>query len=387
MRIGSILYVAVVGLTSNLSMGQMFIIPRAKAISDLHGPPKNPPIFSEMTVIMQGSLDYQDTFDFKGPVASVERENRQQQSQNPHASQTTTTLKFDNPGHLVERTSEASGGLLKETLTWENSKLRGEETSHQASNGKGTGWNDWNQWNYDKNGRLSEFRSGRDKVASMDLVNFKYDSKGRLLGYEVLAQEVIEISYIGNQITQSTFPKGQHQKTYEQIQTVDAKGQVIDLRVSDMTGGKLTLWYHAAFKYDEKGRVIEQQTDPFKLGSGDDYSPYPGKLTVEYDDEKQSGEQKFYDIDGKLAFHTRFEYDRDGLLTKLRVVDASGKDVVGGETFIDAQYKSSTRPGSVEWEVIYDDHGNWTERRRWFTPADGSPKMMTRLIRQTIIYR
>ena len=161
----------------------------------------------------------------------------------------------------------------------------------------------------------------------------------------------------------------------------------MDLRVSDMTGGKLTLWYHAAFKYDEKGRVIEQQTDPFKLGSGDDYSPYPGKLTVEYDDDKQSGEQKFYDTDGKLVLHTKFEYDHDGLLTKLRVVDSSGKDIVGGETFTDAQYKSSTRPGSVEWEVIYDEHGNWTERRRWFTPTDGSPRIMTRTIRQNITYR
>ena len=154
-----------------------------------------------------------------------------------------------------------------------------------------------------------------------------------------------------------------------------------------MTGGKLTPWYHVAFKYDDKNRVIEQQTDPFKLGSGDDYSPLPGKLIVEYDDEKQTGEQKFYDTDGKLALHTKFRYDRDGVFTKLLVIDASGKERVGGETFVDAQHKSSTRPGSVEWEVIYDDHGNWTERRRWFTPADESPKIMTRLVRQTITYR
>jgi hypothetical protein len=108
---------------------------------------------------------------------------------------------------------------------------------------------------------------------------------------------------------------------------------------------------------------------------------------VEYDDEKQSGEQKFYDSDGKLALHTRFEYDRDGVLTRLRLIDSTGKERIGGETFVDAQYKSSTRPGSVEWEVIYDDHGNWTERRRWFTPANGSPRIMTRLVRQDITYR
>lgn len=142
------------------------------------------------------------------------------------------------------------------------------------------------------------------------------------------------------------------------------------------------------FKYDEKGRVIEQSTDPFKLGSGDDYSPIPGRLVVEYTDEKHSGEQKFFDTDGKLVLHTTFTFDRDGGLTKLRVVDASGKEQTGGEGFLDPQsHKLTDRPGSVEWDVKYDDHGNWTERRRWFTPADGSPRIMTRIIQQNITYR
>ena len=340
-----------------------------------------------MSVMMQGGLDYQDTINFKGRVASVEREDIRQPVQNPNAPRTTTTLKFDDSSHLVERVNEVSNCRTTETLVWEGGRLQKQTAVHHCDHSKFPDRSDFNEWSYIKNGRLSGFQSGSDKVASTDLVNFKYDAKGRLLGYELLARDVIEISYAGNRVIQSTFHKGQHQKVYEQIQIVDAKRQVIDLRVSDMTGGKLTLWYHAAFKYDEKGREIEQQTDPFKLGSGDDYSPYPGTLTVEYDDEKQSGEQKFYDTDGKLVLHTKFEYDRDGLLTKSRVVDPSGKDVVGGETFIDSQYKSSTRPGSVEWEVIYDEYGNWTERRRWFTPADGSPRIMTRTIRQNITYR
>lgn len=171
------------------------------------------------------------------------------------------------------------------------------------------------------------------------------------------------------------------------MQLVDDGKRVIDLKVSDLSGGQLTQWYHVKFKYDEKGRVVEQNTDQFKLGSGDDYSPLPGKLVVEYNDEKHSGEQRFYDTDGKLVLHTTFTFDRDGISTKLRVLDASGKEQAGSELFVAPQYKSSIRAGYVEWEIIYDHHGNWTERRRWFTPADGSPRIMTRLIRQNIIYR
>lgn len=336
---------------------------------------------------MQGALQAEDRGSPKGNVASIERSDEPQSGQRPNPTPTRTTLKFDESGHLVKSINEDSLAVSTTTLVWQENKLQKQETVHHRNDARFADWTDWSQWTYDKNRRLSEIRSGRDKAATMDLVDFRYDTKDRLLGYEVLAQVVVEISYMGNQVITSEFNKYDRRKTYEQIQAIDDKGRVIDLRVSDMTGGKLTLWYHAAFKYDDKDRVIEQQTDPFKLGSGDDYSPLPGKLTIDYDDEKQTGEQRFYDTDGKLQLHTKFGYDRDGALTKLRVVDSSGKEVAGGETFVDAQYESTTRTGSVEWEVIYDDHGNWTERRRWFTPADGSPKLMTRLIRQSITYR
>jgi hypothetical protein len=164
--------------------------------------------------------------------------------------------------------------------------------------------------------------------------------------------------------------------------------RVADLKVSDLSAGQLKLWYHVSFKYDDKGRVIEQNTDPYKVGSGDDYSPVPGKLVVDYDHEKSSGEQKFYGIDGKLVLHTRFGFDRDGIFTKVSLVDASGKEQTGGAMVIDSRsHKASTSPGKVEWEIVHDDHSNWTERRRWFTPADGSARVMTRVIRQNITYR
>jgi hypothetical protein len=387
MKRHSFLYFLIFAITGSLSVGQISTFPAAKALADLPGPPKNPPIFSQMTVLMQGGLQYEDAVAPKGPVASIERSDEPQPSQRPNPVTTKTALKFDEFAHLVKRTDENSMGLSTTTLHWQDGKLQKQETVHHRNDGKLADWTDWNQWTYDQDLRLSEFRSGRDKTASMDLVDFKYDEKRRLLGFEVLAEEIIEISYDANQIVRSGFQKYPRRKTSEQVQAIDDKRRVTDLKVSDMTGGKLTLWYHVAFKYDDEGRVIEQRTDPFKLGDGDDYSPLPGKLTVGYDDEKRLGEQKFYDTDGKLILHTRFWYDTDGVLTKLHAIDSSGKELVGGEIFVDAQYKSTIRPGDVEWEIIYDDHGNWTERRRWFTPADGSSKIMTRLIRQSIAYR
>lgn len=366
-------------------MGQMSTLPAAQAIADLPGPPKNPPIFSQMTVIMQGSLEYQDTVDIKGPVSGVGREiTDPRQSSRPYRK---TTLKFDDDGRLIERVDEDSLGVYTTTNVWDKGKLQNQTVSHHRTDRK-FDWDEWQRWNYDKDSRLSEFHAGRNKQELLnDYVNFKYDSQGRPLGYELYAQTVTEIAYEGNKITLSRFQKDQRRKFFEQVQVVDDGKRVIDLKVSDLSGGQLTQWYHMKFKYDEKGRVVEQNTDPFKLGSGDDYSPLPGKLVVEYNDEKHSGEQKFYDADGKLVLHTTFTFDRDGIFTKLRVLDASGKEQTGSEIFVDPQYKSSIRAGNVEWEIIYDEQGNWTERRRWFTPADGTPRIMTRLVRQTITYR
>jgi antitoxin component YwqK of YwqJK toxin-antitoxin module len=375
-------------LLCSFAAAQMSTAVAAKAIADLPGLPKNPPIFSQMTVIEQARLDYEDSLNLKGRVASVERLNEQQPAQNPNPFHAKLTLQFDESGRLVKRTNEASMDTSTETLVWENGKLRKQEVLHHGNNGRFADSIAWCRWSYDKGGRVSEALAGKDKEAPInDYRNFKYDGRGRLLEYELNAQSITQISYQGNRIILSAFQEYPYRKVFEQVQVIDDKGLVTDLKVSDMSGGELKPWYHVTFKYDDKGRVIEQQTDPFKLGSGDDYSPVPGKLTVEYDDKKQSGEQKFYDPDGKLVLHTNFEYDRDGVLTKLHLVDSSGKERIGGETFVDAQYKTSTRPGSVEWEVIYDDHGNWIERRRWFTPADGSPKIMTRLVRQKITYR
>jgi hypothetical protein len=345
-----------------------------------------------MTVIWQGGLEYQNTINMKGAVASIEREETQSPDQNPNPYHTTNKCKFNEDGHLVKCISDDSMGVSTTINVWDKGKLQSQNVSHHRNDGKFPDWNEWQRWSCDKDGRLSEFKAGRDKQEWNDFVNFKYDPKGRPLGYELYAQTLTEISYAGNKITLRRLQKYQRRKFFEQVQVVDDKKRVIDLKISDLSGGQLKLWYHVTFKYDDKDRVVEQSTDSFKLGSGDDYSPIPGKLVVNlvvnYDDEKHSGEQRFYDIDGKLALHTAFEFDHDGILTKLRVLDASGKEQTGGEMFVDPQsHKVITHPGNVEWETIYDDHGNWTERRRWFTPADGTPRIMTRLVRQTITYR
>ena len=80
-------------LLSSFAAAQMSTLPAAQAIADLPGPPKNPPIFSEMTVILQGGLEFENTIDISGPVAEVQRVD-QLQSQSETAERRVTTLKL-----------------------------------------------------------------------------------------------------------------------------------------------------------------------------------------------------------------------------------------------------------------------------------------------------
>jgi hypothetical protein len=249
-------------LLCSFAAAQMSTVPAAKAIADLPGPPKNPPIFSQMTVIWQGALQYQSTIDLKGSVASVVREETQSPTQNPNAYHTKATFKFDDDGHLIKCVSEDSLGVSTTTNVWESGRLLDQNVNYHRNDGKFPDRNEWQRWTYDKEGSLSEFRAGRDKQEINDYVNFKYDSKGRPLGYELYAQTLTEISYAGNKITLSRLRKYERHKFFEQVQIVDDKKRVIDLRVSD--GNPLKPWYHVTFKYDDKGRVVEQSTDPFE---------------------------------------------------------------------------------------------------------------------------
>ena len=387
MRQSPLLHICAVHLMFCAALAQQSTVPAVTATDELPGLPKNPPIFSSLIAIWQGALQFEDNINVKGPVLKIIREESQTSDSNPDPFRRISVFNFDPQGHLIYRDDESPMGRATTTLEWVNGRIKSTSTVRHGKNDKTPDAEEWGKWSYDDHGRLSEFRAGRDKEQTRWFVNFRYDAKGRLLGYEDKAVTLFEISYSGNTITVSNLEKYNRHKFFEQVQRVDATGRVTDLKVFDINAGRLKLWYHVAFKYDQQGRIVQQDTDPFKMGDGDDNAPLPGKLLVSYDDVKRTGEQKFFDPAGKLSLHTRFEFDRDGVPIKFHILDPSERERIGSEIFVDSMRHSTVRAGNVEWEVLYDEHGNWTERRRWFTPADGSPRIMTRIWKQAITYR
>lgn len=205
MRCGLSLLVCFVLLCS-FAAAQMSTLPGAQAIANLPGPPRNPPIFSQMTVILQGDLQFENMTDMRGPVAEVQRVD-QPQSQNKGAQRRLTTLKFDDQERLIKQIYEDEFGTTTVTNVFRDGRLQSQTVDHHSTN-RGD-WQEWQRWSYDENGRLSDFRAGRDKVEWNHYLNFKYDADGRPLRYEYCDSKLggppvlAEISYSGKTVTLS----------------------------------------------------------------------------------------------------------------------------------------------------------------------------------------
>lgn len=355
-------------------------------------PPKNPTI-SAVTPLWQGVFQQQNKDLFSGVVTEVKQEDVLPEGAIEYPSRRTTTLKFDDDGHLIESTYHDSLGTTTVTNEFQNGRLQSRTTKHHRADGRFADWQEWEKWSYDRTGRVSGYRAGSNDKENSHYLNLKYDTQGRMLGYEFRQNgseqpfSFTEFKYEGKTITTDQFDQNHH-KIFEQVQVLDAAQRVIELCVSDTNNGALKLWYHSKFKYDERHRLTEQNTDQYNYAPGDENSePPPGRVAVLYDDKNHSGEQDFFDADGKFLVRMTAEFDSHGYVTKLETLDAAGKQLKASEGIWVDPKTHKTHPGTYTSEAKYDDHGNWTQLRSWFAPADGGDRILLRSITQTITYR
>jgi hypothetical protein len=263
--------------------------------SPFQGLPQNPPFFSQISLILQsgGIPAVAPQPNPKGPVAEIRWEKSQihiWEPDKPMSLSETITVKYDQQQHEVERTDENIGS----PRPWKTGAVRVYkdgllQSAEDESPGNGL---QWKRWSYDPQGRIAEIRVGTGTELHNHFLNFKYDAQNRLTAFEYRqgAKDEpfsrTEIEYNGILVHTQTTEKDFAVQTSE-VQVLDDSGHVAELRYNE-PGEKIgeRRLFHVAFKYDDKGRVVEQVTDPFKLQSGDDSEPIPGKVTVRYEDDK-----------------------------------------------------------------------------------------------------
>ena len=151
------------------------------AAAQLPSAPQNPPIFSAMTAIGQGSSIELLQSSLRGPVAEVKKEEFNNVDKNS-APRNLTTTKYDDRQRVIEEiTEDAIGNMRKTTNLYQGALLQSEIT---AWSGKTGSVETWRRWSYDSAGRVSDLRIGRGTALNNHFLNYRYDSMGRPVSWE-----------------------------------------------------------------------------------------------------------------------------------------------------------------------------------------------------------
>jgi hypothetical protein len=233
----------------------------------------------------------------------------------------------------------------------------------------------WSYWVYDPSGKLTEYRKGRaDQIQNHD-TNFKRDGQGRLTSYEYRQgpkDELFSMTELRYSNDGKTVDITQHDAAGAIMQTmtqsVDDQGHVVAavIRDRDWRTKQMKTPLKVSFSYDEKGRLIEQDTDAHEFdNSGSEQELPPGKIFIAYDDVKNTKTTSYSGDEGSLV------------LTVTRNVRGAVIGFTGG---------TAGAPLESVIDCTYDSHGNWTMCRQ----TSGGPPAVDNIIkmwRRTITYR
>jgi len=339
--------------------------------------PPAPPLVTLIGIGSPGKMVNDPDFPPKGPVARFVYEqfrlDPRTQLLTSEVSSTVTT-EFDESGRQVRR-SETNGITEKRVMTtYDGGHIRARETSFLRQ-GKPEGSPLRESWTYDAAGRVVDFRRGSSDELQNHLTKVSYDRESRLTSLEYHQGPADELF----SRTEYTYQSGGN---LIRVVETGANGEQLRVVTSALRDGRVTAaeyaeWdsqtkqlskpHRVAFRYDAKGRLVEQdaQTDE-PDGPGSEESVPPGRITLTYDD----------------ARHTRtvsYAHGDESMISKIRT-DDTGATLAWGMSI--GQSEPSFQ---AELECSYDAHGNWTECRRWVT--QGSRRQNNGLWRRAIAYR
>ena len=221
---------------------------------------------------------------------------------------------------------------------------------------------------------MIEYRRGRgDEIQNHD-ANFKRDGQGRLISFEyrqgakdeLFSRTELRYSTDGKTID-STIYDAAGNVTRSTTHNVDDQGHVawVVIREQDWKTERTKAPLKVTFRYDAKGRLLEQNTDAheFERAGGEHELP-PGKVSMKYDDVKRTKTTEYLSDEGLLT--SRVTYNASGATIAVAVG--------AGDTPID-----------VKLECKYDSHDNWTAFQQIAKRSGIST--VVKMWRRTIKYR
>jgi len=233
------------------------------------------------------------------------------------------------------------------------------------------------RWQYDSSGHLLDFQQRHGQQLDLHYMNFEYDAAGRLIAFENEGgggswRARLEHRYAedGRSIkTITPFGAGPEALNSETM-TLNEKGQIVELEIARLEFPKKQMkrTAHVIFRYDERGRCIEQVTDQSDGNRVTGYvPPKPGKVVVTYDDGNRTKE--VFTFEGEKQLPT----------LKIRLNEKGEVASVSMNPFSPGEFVT------VEPELKYDAYGNWTDCKEFLLQKGA--RVLRHWYTRTITYR
>ncbi len=223
----------------------------------------------------------------------------------------------------------------------------------------------------DDSGNRVEYRVHDSDGTLASRFTYKYDAKGNKVEegfYYHTGQFGGKIVYTydkwGNQTSQTSHG-ADSSVNWKTISTYDAQGNRTEL----LQYQRDTLRYKIISMYDERGRIVENETVEFNAipNVRVSHAPVSGKVVYTYNDEKRTKEVTTYKPDGTLKDRVIYTYDHKGNEVGRAMFKADGSPNDPVIQFYDNIYEPESKfRGSLSGKSLvgfeYDSHGNWTKK-------------------------
>jgi hypothetical protein len=286
------------------------------------------------------------------------------------------TIAFDEDGNKTEQVTYDRSGSATDRLVY----------TYDAA-GRNTGYDEYSSivdkslstarrhvYKLDDAGRTIEHAVFDSDGSTASRFFYKYDDRGNKLeelfysGNGSRTGKSVNV-YDGNaKLLSQTSYDADDNVSWKIVNSYDAEGRKTEL--VHHQGGILR--YRITYKYDDKGRVKEEETSEYNAPPNvhTSHAPVPGKVVYAYDDDKRTKEVVYYNEDGSLKNRLVYAFDAKGNDAGTRTFNADGTPQNIEIHWYDNGKLLRTLGGTRSVKHEYDSHGNWTRKTHFIKAAD-----------------
>jgi hypothetical protein len=288
------------------------------------------------------------------------------------------TITFSEEGNKTEEISYDPKGSVSNKAVYAYDK-QGKLKSYESSTGireKNLINPQRNEYKLDDRGNVIEQVNYQSNGTLGSRFLYKYDAKGNKIEEIFYAWNGSRMGKLlntydeaGHILTQTSYNEDDS-VSWKHAITYDAKGRKIE-GVQYIAG---VLRYRVTFRYDDKDRIVEQETFEYNKvpNQWTSHAPEPGKIIYTYNDQKRTQEIDTYSEDGSLKHKMVYQRDERGNEIGRRMFNGDGSPKNTELHWYDNGKLLRTMSGIETIKIEYDSKGNWIKKVRMIQSANAT---------------